>query len=33
MALSGTLDTLSLPELCELLSGTGKTGAGIDFFN
>jgi hypothetical protein len=27
MALSGTLDTLSLPELCELLSGTGKTGA------
>jgi hypothetical protein len=27
MALSGTLDTLSLPELCELLSGTRKTGA------
>ncbi len=27
MALSGTLDTLSLPELCELLSGTNKTGA------
>jgi hypothetical protein len=27
MALSGTLDTLSLPELCELLAGTGKTGA------
>jgi hypothetical protein len=27
MALSGTLDTLSLPDLCELLSGTGKTGA------
>jgi hypothetical protein len=27
MALSGTLDTLSLPELCELLSGTSKTGA------
>lgn len=27
MALSGTLDTLSLPELCDLLSGTGKTGA------
>jgi hypothetical protein len=25
--LQGTLDTLSLPELCELLSGTGKTGA------
>jgi hypothetical protein len=27
MALSGTLDTLSLPELCDLLAGTGKTGA------
>ena len=27
MSLQGTLDTLSLPELCELLSGTGKTGA------
>jgi len=27
MALSGTLDTLSLPELCDLLSGTSKTGA------
>jgi Domain of unknown function (DUF4388) len=27
MALTGTLDTLSLPELCHLLSGTGKTGA------
>lgn len=27
MALQGTLDTLSLPELCELLSGTNKTGA------
>ena len=27
MALSGTLDTLTLPELCELLSGTNKTGA------
>ena len=27
MALSGTLDTLSLPELCELLAGTSKTGA------
>ena len=25
--LQGTLDTLSLPELCELLSGTNKTGA------
>ncbi|HVW33874.1 MAG TPA: DUF4388 domain-containing protein, partial [Acidimicrobiia bacterium] len=25
--LQGTLDTLSLPELCELLSGTKKTGA------
>jgi hypothetical protein len=25
--LQGTLDTLSLPELCELLAGTGKTGA------
>ena len=25
--LKGTLDTLSLPELCELLSGTKKTGA------
>lgn len=25
--LQGTLDTLSLPELCELLSGTTKTGA------
>jgi hypothetical protein len=25
--LQGTLDTLSLPELCELLSGTSKTGA------
>jgi hypothetical protein len=25
--LQGTLDTLSLPDLCELLSGTGKTGA------
>ena len=27
MSLQGTLDTLSLPDLCELLSGTGKTGA------
>ena len=27
MSLQGTLDTLSLPELCELLSGTTKTGA------
>ncbi|HEV7865030.1 MAG TPA: DUF4388 domain-containing protein [Acidimicrobiia bacterium] len=27
MSLNGTLDTLSLPELCELLSGTNKTGA------
>ena len=27
MSLQGTLDTLSLPELCELLSGTNKTGA------
>lgn len=27
MSLQGTLDTLSLPELCELLSGTSKTGA------
>lgn len=27
MSLQGTLDTLSLPELCELLSGTKKTGA------
>jgi hypothetical protein len=27
VALSGTLDTLSLPELLELLSGTNKTGA------
>jgi hypothetical protein len=27
VSLQGTLDTLSLPELCELLSGTGKTGA------
>ena len=27
MSLQGTLDTLSLPELCELLAGTGKTGA------
>jgi len=27
VALQGTLDTLSLPELCELLSGTKKTGA------
>jgi hypothetical protein len=27
VSLSGTLDTLSLPELCELLSGTHKTGA------
>jgi hypothetical protein len=25
--LQGTLDTLSLPDLCDLLSGTGKTGA------
>jgi hypothetical protein len=25
--LQGTLDTLSLPELCELLAGTNKTGA------
>jgi hypothetical protein len=27
VSLQGTLDTLSLPELCELLSGTNKTGA------
>ena len=27
MSLQGTLDTLTLPELCELLSGTNKTGA------
>jgi hypothetical protein len=27
VSLQGTLDTLSLPELCELLSGTSKTGA------
>jgi hypothetical protein len=27
VSLQGTLDTLSLPELCELLSGTTKTGA------
>lgn len=27
MSLQGTLDTLSLPDLCELLSGTSKTGA------
>ena len=27
MSLQGTLDTLSLPELCELFSGTNKTGA------
>jgi len=27
VSLVGTLDTLSLPELCELLSGTNKTGA------
>jgi Domain of unknown function (DUF4388) len=27
VSLQGTLDTLSLPELCELLSGTKKTGA------
>ena len=27
MSLQGTLDTLSLPDLCELLSGTNKTGA------
>jgi Domain of unknown function (DUF4388) len=27
VSLQGTLDTLSLPELCELLSGTAKTGA------
>ena len=27
MSLQGTLDTLSLPELCELLAGTNKTGA------
>ena len=27
MSLQGTLDTLSLPELCELLSGTNKSGA------
>jgi hypothetical protein len=27
VSLNGTLDTLSLPELCELLSGTNKTGA------
>jgi hypothetical protein len=27
VSLQGTLDTLSLPDLCELLSGTNKTGA------
>jgi hypothetical protein len=27
VSLIGTLDTLSLPDLCQLLSGTGKTGA------
>jgi len=27
VSLQGTLDTLSLPELCELLAGTKKTGA------
>jgi uncharacterized protein DUF4388 len=27
VSLQGTLDTLSLPELCELLSGTNKSGA------
>src|SRR5437763_489634 len=27
VSLQGTLDTLSLPELCELLAGTNKTGA------
>jgi hypothetical protein len=27
VSLQGTLDTLSLPDLCELLSGTKKTGA------
>jgi hypothetical protein len=27
VSLQGTLDTLSLPDLCELLSGTSKTGA------
>ena len=27
MSLQGTLDTLSLPDLCELLSGTNKSGA------
>jgi hypothetical protein len=27
VSLQGTLDTLSLPELCELLAGTAKTGA------